>query len=89
LIFVAMVVFCLGNFIAHSIASGFVNKMATTHKGISNGLYVSFYYFGGALGSFIPGLIYMPFGWSAFLWFLSVISFISLIFILVIRDIKA
>lgn len=88
LIFVAMVVFCLGNFIAHSIASGFINKMATSHKGISNGLYVSFYYFGGALGSFVPGFVYIPFGWGAMLSFISVVSFISLIFIMVIRDIK-
>ncbi|MCR8696418.1 MULTISPECIES: MFS transporter [Campylobacter] len=87
-IFVAMVIFCLGNFISHSIASGFINKMATSHKGISNGLYVSFYYFGGALGSFVPGFIYMPFGWSALLWFISGVSLISLIFIMVIRDIK-
>ncbi|MEE3743728.1 MFS transporter [Campylobacter porcelli] len=87
-IFIAMVIFCLGNFISHSIASGFINKMATSHKGISNGLYVSFYYFGGALGSFVPGFIYMPFGWSALLWFISGVSLISLIFIMVIRDIK-
>lgn len=87
-IFGAMVVFCLGNFIAHSIASGFINKMATSHKGISNGLYVSFYYFGGALGSFVPGFVYIPFGWGAMLSFISVVSFISLIFIMVIRDIK-
>ncbi|MDY3132565.1 MAG: MFS transporter [Campylobacter lanienae] len=87
-IFGAMVVFCLGNFITHSIASGFINKMATSHKGISNGLYVSFYYFGGALGSFVPGFVYTPFGWGAMLSFISVVSFISLIFIMVIRDIK-
>ena len=87
-IFGAMVVFCLGNFITHSIASGFINKMATSHKGISNGLYVSFYYFGGALGSFVPGFVYTPFGWNAMLSFISVVSFISLIFIMVIRDIK-
>ena len=87
-IFGAMVVFCLGNFITHSIASGFINKMATSHKGISNGLYVSFYYFGGALGSFVPGFVYIPFGWGVMLSFISVVSFISLIFIMVIRDIK-
>ena len=87
-IFGAMVVFCLGNFITHSIASGFINKMATSHKGISNGLYVSFYYFGGALGSFVPGFVYTPFGWNAMLSFISIVSFISLIFIMVIRDIK-
>ena len=87
-IFGAMVVFCLGNFITHSIASGFINKMATSHKGISNGLYVSFYYFGGALGSFVPGFVYIPFGWGVMLSFISVVSFISLIFIMVICDIK-
>jgi YNFM family putative membrane transporter len=32
-----------------------------------NGLYVAFYYGGGALGSFLPGYIYRGFGWAGFI----------------------
>lgn len=70
-----MFLFCLGMFIVHSIATGFVNKMANTSKGIANGLYISFYYAGGTLGSFIPGVVYANFGWHWFLTCLSIIVF--------------
>lgn len=83
--FCAMLVFCLGNFIIHSIASGFINKLADSHKGISNGLYVSFYYAGGALGSFMPSFLYIVYGWGAFLSLISVISAVSLMFVFALR----
>lgn len=77
-IFWAMIFFCIGNFIVHSTASGFINKSADTHKGIANGLYVSFYYTGGALGSVLPGFIYSSYGWGAFLLVISAVSLFSL-----------
>lgn len=89
IMFMAMLLFCLGNFLTHSIASGFINKMAESHKGISNGLYVSFYYAGGALGSFVPGFVYMFGGWGLFLSLITAISIISLIPILVLKNDKA
>ncbi|CUU88769.1 putative transport protein [Campylobacter hyointestinalis] len=89
IMFMAMLLFCLGNFLTHSIASGFINKMAESHKGISNGLYVSFYYGGGALGSFVPGFVYMFGGWGLFLSLITVISIISLISVLVLKNDKA
>lgn len=89
IMFMAMLLFCLGNFLTHSIASGFINKMAESHKGISNGLYVSFYYAGGALGSFVPGFAYMLGGWGLFLSLITVISIISLISVLVLKNDKA
>ncbi|TWO22991.1 MFS transporter [Campylobacter hyointestinalis] len=89
IMFMAMLLFCLGNFLTHSIASGFINKMAESHKGISNGLYVSFYYGGGALGSFVPGFVYMFGGWGLFLSLITAISIISLIPILVLKNDKA
>jgi YNFM family putative membrane transporter len=55
----------------HSVGSGFVNKNADKNKGIVNGMYVSFYYFGGIIGSYLPGLIYEKYGWSSFLILLS------------------
>jgi YNFM family putative membrane transporter len=65
--FVTMFVFCAGLFTAHSLLSGFVNKLASHNKAIANGLYISFYYTGGTLGSVLPGLIFQKFGWHVFL----------------------
>ncbi|MDR1614228.1 MAG: MFS transporter, partial [Campylobacteraceae bacterium] len=71
IMFASMFVFCLGMFMVHSIAAGFVNKLAQKHKSITNGLYLSFYYAGGTLGSFLPGFFYQYFGWHIFLAFLG------------------
>lgn len=65
--FSAMFVFCAGLFAAHSLLSGFVNKIASHNKAIANGLYICFYYTGGTLGSFLPGAVYKHFGWQPFL----------------------
>ena len=65
--FITMFVFCAGLFTAHSLLSGFVNKLARQNKAIANGLYISFYYTGGTLGSVLPGAIFQRFGWQAFL----------------------
>ncbi len=65
--FVTMFVFCAGLFTAHSLLSGFVNKLARQNKAIANGLYISFYYTGGTLGSVLPGAIFQRYGWNIFL----------------------
>lgn len=70
-IYINMFIFCGGMFMLHSVGSGFVNKSADKNKGIVNGMYVSFYYFGGIIGSYLPGLIYEKYGWSSFLILLS------------------
>ncbi|MCB4203623.1 MFS transporter [Deferribacterales bacterium Es71-Z0220] len=70
-IYINMFIFCGGMFMLHSVGSGFVNKNADKNKGIVNGMYVSFYYFGGIIGSYLPGLIYEKYGWSSFLILLS------------------
>ena len=79
-IFTAMLVVCLGNFIAHSVASGYINVLATERKAIANGIYVSFYYLGGALGSFVPIVFYNK-SWDMFLNFLCLLLFLSLFFV--------
>jgi YNFM family putative membrane transporter len=76
--FVAMFVFCTGLFMAHSLLSGFVNKMSSEKKAIANGVYISFYYMGGTLGSFVPGFFYERYGWSGFLLFLQAMLLFSL-----------
>ncbi|EKD35779.1 MAG: hypothetical protein ACD_75C01781G0004, partial [uncultured bacterium] len=65
--FLAMFVFCAGLFTAHSLLSGLVNRLARDNKAIANGLYISFYYTGGTLGSVLPGAVFQRYGWQAFL----------------------
>jgi YNFM family putative membrane transporter len=64
--FVCMFVFCTGMFTAHSILSGYVNTLSDGKKGIANGVYISFYYMGGTIGSFAPGVIFQYLGWKPF-----------------------
>ena len=82
ILFVLMFCFAGGFFFIHTTLSGLVNHLATEHKGVVNGLYVSIYYISGALASWIPGFVYDGFGWNAIMlvfvilllfsgWFLS------------------
>ena len=41
-----------------AVAMGTMNKLATENRAVANGLYISIYYTGAALGSWLPGLIY-------------------------------
>jgi YNFM family putative membrane transporter len=67
LAYLSMLVFAAGMFTLHSVLSAFLNHLETERKGLINGLYVSAYYAGGALGSYFPGFLYQYFGWTAFI----------------------
>ncbi|MCG6967600.1 MAG: MFS transporter [Chromatiaceae bacterium] len=67
LAYLSMLVFAAGMFTLHSVLSAFLNHLETQRKGLINGLYVSAYYAGGALGSYFPGFLYQKVGWSAFI----------------------
>lgn len=69
-VFLTMCLICTGQFMEHSISPGLINRMAPLDKGAVNGLYLSCYYMGGALGSYLPGLMYTTRGWTAFVIFL-------------------
>jgi len=74
LLFVMMFFFCGAMFLVHSTASGLVNQLAgSSHRGLTNGLYVAFYYAGGSIGSFAPGIIYRYCGWNGFLILLALV----------------
>ncbi|MBL7000588.1 MAG: MFS transporter [Gammaproteobacteria bacterium] len=66
LLYPAMFIFASGMFTLHSVLSGYLNHLEPARKGMINGLYVSAYYSGGALGSFLPGLVYQSVGWTGF-----------------------
>lgn len=78
--FGGMFVFCAGFFIIHSVASGLISKLAHEKRAISNGLYLSFYYAGGTIGTFAPGVFYHYLGWHIFLGLLALIAFATLFF---------
>lgn len=66
-IYLAMFLFCGGMFLVHTRLSGEVNHLAHQHKGVVNGIYIAAYYFGGALGSWLPAELYRHLGWLPFL----------------------
>lgn len=73
-LFGMMFLFCGAMFLVHATASGLVNQLAgNQHRGLTNGLYVAFYYAGGSIGSFAPGIVYSRFGWNGFLILLALV----------------
>ena len=78
LLFVGMFVFCAGMFAAHTLLSGYLSKLSENHKAIANGLYISFYYGGGTLGSFLPGFLLERVDWHWMILSLCLLLFFSL-----------
>ena len=81
LYFVAMFVFCSGMFICHCIFSALLN-LSTSQKGLANGLYLTFYYSGGAFGSVLPSLYYSSLGWKFLCIFTALLLFFSMMVLL-------
>jgi MFS family permease len=52
-----------GVFACQSTASSHVGKAALEAKSSATGLYVSFYYLGGFVGSVLPGIVWKQAGW--------------------------
>lgn len=67
LLLATIFLFCGAMFLTHATATGLLNRLADEHKGMINGLYVAFYYGGGAVGSFLPGYVYRGAGWVGFI----------------------
>lgn len=56
--------FCFGMFIVHTVSTRVANSLKDSQKALTSGMYLSFYYIGGAFGSVIPPYIYAKFGWN-------------------------
>jgi YNFM family putative membrane transporter len=74
-----------GFFLIHSTLSGLVNHHASEHKAVVNGLYVSVYYFSGALGSWIPGYLYDGLGWNGLILIFVALLGLAAWFVLQVR----
>lgn len=79
--FALIFLFCLGMFTVHTVSTGLANSLRNSQKSLTSGMYLTFYYLGGAVGSFVPSLIYEKFGWNIVLYMFCIL--LSLILILI------
>lgn len=61
---IGMFIICFGFFLAHSVLNALNNALSPHHKGVLSGLYLSFYYTGGAFGSYCASFIFQIWGWN-------------------------
>jgi YNFM family putative membrane transporter len=78
LTFISAFMMCAAFFLVHSLLTAFLNHYATSSRGVVNGLYLSFYYSGGALGGWLPGYIYRDYGWDVYIGVLGLLLFVSI-----------
>ena len=55
----------VGTFFAQAVATGFVGRAATQHKGAASGIYLACYFAGGLAGTAILGQVFDRAGWGA------------------------
>jgi YNFM family putative membrane transporter len=77
-VFVNMFLFCGSIALLQAVCVGSINKLVSHHKGVANGLYISIYYAGASLGSYLPGWVYTYFGWNFYLFCLAFVLCIAL-----------
>jgi len=66
-LYAGMLGFCAGMFLLHGRLSGHVNQRVQRYRGVVNGLYISCYYLGGSLGSWLVPLMHRELGWQPML----------------------
>ena len=81
ILFVMMTTLAAGFFLVHSVLSGYLNDVASEHRGVVNGIYVSAYYLSGAIGSWLPFLVYGDIGWNTTMLILLALLGGSVVFI--------
>lgn len=70
-------IFTYGFFAGHSIASGWVGKVATHDKAQAASLYLFFYYAGSSIGGTASGTFYSNFGWNGVVFMIAILAIIS------------
>lgn len=64
-VFFMLFIFCMGMFTVHSVSTGIANTLKESQKSLTSGIYLTFYYIGGFIGSIIPIIIYENMGWNS------------------------
>ncbi|MGB3750823.1 MAG: MFS transporter [Arcobacteraceae bacterium] len=78
-LFLLIFLFCLGMFTVHTVSTGLANSMQSSQKSLTAGMYLTFYYLGGAMGSYLPSLVYEQFGWDVVIGLLCLIVIFTMI----------
>lgn len=86
--FMVLFLFCGSMFLVHSVAAAEVNHRSQENKSIVNALYVTFYYSGGVLGSYLPGVLYQHYGHTSLLISLLTVSGLGFVILLFLRGTK-
>lgn len=76
ILFIVLFIFCIGMFTVHTVSTGLANSMKAERKSLTSGMYLTFYYLGGAAGSFFPSILYEHYGWD-----IMIYSFIAVLFV--------
>ncbi|MDW7771273.1 MAG: MFS transporter [Desulfobulbaceae bacterium] len=82
ILFVLLFPFCGMMFLVHSVATAVVNRQAGEDRGLASGIYVSSYYGGGVLGTYLPGLVYENFGWEVMVVCLALSSLLGILLLI-------
>jgi YNFM family putative membrane transporter len=69
----------VGFFGAHSVASGWIGRLAGTDRAQASGLYLLAYYLGSSAGGWVGGLVYQHAGWTATVAYLVLLFAVALI----------
>lgn len=78
ILFIVLFIFCIGMFTVHTVSTGLANSMKAERKSLTSGMYLTFYYLGGAAGSFFPSILYEHYGWDVMLYFFILVLFVVL-----------
>ncbi len=88
-LFLLIFLVCIGMFTTHTVSTQLANSMKASQKSLTSGMYLTFYYLGGASGSIFPSYIYKAFGWDimliCFVFLLLFVSFVVFINIKLFR----
>lgn len=79
-LFGMLFIFCIGMFTVHTMSTGLANSMKLEQKSLTSGMYLTFYYLGGAMGSYFPSFIYEKYGWDIMVYcFIFILLFVFII----------
>ncbi len=79
--FAVIFVLCFGMFIAHTVSTRLANSLKENQKSLTSGMYLTFYYLGGAVGSIIPSIIYEKFGWDITIYMFMISLILIILFV--------
>ncbi|RXJ62093.1 MFS transporter [Halarcobacter anaerophilus] len=85
ILFWTVFLFCVGMFTVHTVSTRLANSMRASQRGLTSGMYLSFYYIGGAVGSIFPAIIYDKFGWDMTVFMFATLLVFIFAFILLSR----